>query len=51
MGDDSVDFAAKGLNSDWSFFFFPSAMLWEGEKEETRKEDANYSHGCHFRSI
>lgn len=37
MGDDSVDFAAKGLNSDWeggSFFFVSDVM---GEKEEIRR--------------
>lgn len=36
VGDDSVDFAAKGLNSDWeggSFFFVSDVM---GEKEEIR---------------
>lgn len=34
MGDDSVDFAAKGLNSDWEGGgFFSSVMLWERRKK------------------
>lgn len=51
VGDDSVDFAAKGLNSDWEggSLVFVSDVI--GEKEEMRKEHGNYSHGCHFRSI
>lgn len=38
VGDDSVDFAAKGLNSDWEggkFFFLVSDVT--GEKEEIRR--------------
>lgn len=34
VGDDSVDFAAKGLNSDWEGgSFLSSVMLWERRKK------------------